>query len=505
MKKITLTLLVLLVTCGMWQVNAQSVSISPSAAIPDNSAAGIDFTLTVTDDLSLTDVDLEFDANHTWVGDMIVTLFAPDGTSAVLIDRMGAPPGTFGCSSNDLDVTLDDAAGSAIEDQCGASSADPVPTGTFSPNNPLSIFNGVASMGVWTVNVSDNGGGDLGTVNTITLVYTGTPGGGGPPTPPGSFEAEFCYEGAPFPIDPPGVFTATLTAEDTDSPADDGTMGTGLGEYTIANVRINMEHTFASDLVFELTNDDGTVLLLSDGNGGSSGLDVAADLIFVDGGASLGSWSGLPDPAGYAPEGGSFAAFDGDDMNGDWFLTVTDTFGGDSGTLYDFCITFERNVGTAPVLECLADITADNLFGTCGAIVNFAPPVGFDIEDGFITAVPSSTPTSGDIFPVGDTVVEFTVTDLQLNETTCTFTVTIFDVDLPMAVCQPFTVTLDEFGNGSIDASDLDGGSTDNCAVDTFAASQTSFDCSDLGDNDITLTVTDVNGNNLCCCCNSNR
>ncbi|WP_298516977.1 hypothetical protein [uncultured Kordia sp.] len=36
---------------------------------------------------------------------------------------------------------------------------------------------------------------------------------------------------------------------------------------------------------------------------------------------------------------------------------------------------------------------------------------------------------------------------------------------------------------------------TDSCGVDTFVASQTTFDCSNIGENTVTLTATDTNGN----------
>ncbi|MDT0554339.1 gliding motility-associated C-terminal domain-containing protein, partial [Urechidicola vernalis] len=68
-----------------------------------------------------------------------------------------------------------------------------------------------------------------------------------------------------------------------------------------------------------------------------------------------------------------------------------------------------------------------------------------------------------------------------------------------LAVCQDITIQLDATGNVSITEGDIDGGSTDNCAIDTIVASMTSFDCSNVGDNIVTLTVTDIYGNvNTC-------
>jgi hypothetical protein len=61
----------------------------------------------------------------------------------------------------------------------------------------------------------------------------------------------------------------------------------------------------------------------------------------------------------------------------------------------------------------------------------------------------------------------------------------------PTAVCQDITVSLDATGNVTITAADVDGGSSDNCAIDTMWLDIYDFDCTDLGDNTVTLTVED--------------
>ena len=44
--------------------------------------------------------------------------------------------------------------------------------GSFTPNNPLSVFNGESTMGDWTITVSDNAGGDTGTLNSWGITYS---------------------------------------------------------------------------------------------------------------------------------------------------------------------------------------------------------------------------------------------------------------------------------------------------------------------------------------------
>lgn len=96
---------------------------------------------------------------------------------------------------------------------------------------------------------------------------------------------------------------------------------------------------------------------------------------------------------------------------------------------------------------------------------------------------------------VGANIVTLTVTDTYGNSAACNANVTVEDNIAPVAVCQNVTVQLNAGGNGSIVAADIDGGSTDACGVASISASQTAFDCSDVGNNNVTLTVTDVNGN----------
>jgi len=78
-------------------------------------------------------------------------------------------------------------------------------------------------------------------------------------------------------------------------------------------------------------------------------------------------------------------------------------------------------------------------------------------------------------------------------------TVTVEDLVDPVAVCKNITIQLDAMGDASILASDIDNGSSDNCATPNLSASQTSFDCTDVGANNVTLTVTDGAGNSASC------
>jgi hypothetical protein len=98
----------------------------------------------------------------------------------------------------------------------------------------------------------------------------------------------------------------------------------------------------------------------------------------------------------------------------------------------------------------------------------------------------------------------WTVTDCAGNALVHTQVITVQDVTKPTAVCKNITVTLDDFGNFTINPRDLDGGSTDNCASNanlSFSASQTLFTCADVLNSPVAviLTVTDPCGNFSTC------
>ncbi|MBR9915586.1 MAG: hypothetical protein GYB32_12300, partial [Algicola sp.] len=65
----------------------------------------------------------------------------------------------------------------------------------------------------------------------------------------------------------------------------------------------------------------------------------------------------------------------------------------------------------------------------------------------------------------------------------------------PSAVCQDISVQLDNTGNATIVAADVDGGSSDDVAITNYSIDINTFDCSNIGTPvSVTLTVTDGDG-----------
>ncbi|MEY3368347.1 MAG: hypothetical protein RI973_1502, partial [Bacteroidota bacterium] len=100
---------------------------------------------------------------------------------------------------------------------------------------------------------------------------------------------------------------------------------------------------------------------------------------------------------------------------------------------------------------------------------------------------------------VGVNMVTLTVTDNFSNSSTCTAMVTVLDNIPPSAQCINVTRALNAQGNRTVTAPEVNNNSTDTCGIAGITLSQTSFNCSHLGPNTVTLTVTDLNGNSSTC------
>ena len=96
---------------------------------------------------------------------------------------------------------------------------------------------------------------------------------------------------------------------------------------------------------------------------------------------------------------------------------------------------------------------------------------------------------------VGANTVILTVTDIHGNVSTAEATITVEDKIQPSALAKNMTVYLDASGNASITPEQLNNGSNDVCGTVQLTLSKTNFTCSNVGANEVTLTVTDQAGN----------
>jgi len=170
--------------------------------------------------------------------------------------------------------------------------------------------------------------------------------------------------------------------------------------------------------------------------------------------------------------------------------TVMDMNGNSSTCSFNIIV----NDNEAPVTNCPTVPAQANDPGVCGAVVNFS---FFSPSDNCPGTSQSATHGPG-YFPVGSTTVTVTATDASGNTSTCSFDVTVNDTEVPDMVCNNFDVTLTG-PSVSITPAQVDGGSTDNCAITNLSLDNNTFACNTLGAQTVTLTGTDAAGNQSSC------
>ena len=117
---------------------AETICGTGPANIPDGTGGSCSWTLQIDTPAPelITSVRVLMTVDHPWVGDLSCTLFAPDGTSVRLIDRVGMPDSTWigpwGCGGDDILCLFDDAGSTAAETAC-ALDVTPVLSGNLQP------------------------------------------------------------------------------------------------------------------------------------------------------------------------------------------------------------------------------------------------------------------------------------------------------------------------------------------------------------------------------------
>lgn len=149
---------------------------------PGTLITGID----VTDSVTVGNVSVTLSIDHTWVGDLIIKLEAPDGTVEDLICRPGSPNcgDTFGNSDNLSALagtyTFADSGATVLNDAAVLNGylLGGVFTASTENDVPVSLataFGGVNSSGQWLLTIQDVVGDDSGVLGSWTLDITPVP------------------------------------------------------------------------------------------------------------------------------------------------------------------------------------------------------------------------------------------------------------------------------------------------------------------------------------------
>lgn len=150
-------------------------------SIPDNDLSGITSVISVPMGTGvISDLNVSLTINHTWVGDFIITLTSPSGTTQTIIHRPDFPNIPFGDGANFVGgpYTFDDEASGPFPEN---TSGDDIPFGTYQPTDEigvptlLSVFDGEIADGNWTLSVADVDSTETGTLNSWDLVLTASP------------------------------------------------------------------------------------------------------------------------------------------------------------------------------------------------------------------------------------------------------------------------------------------------------------------------------------------
>lgn len=396
-----------------------SESSSIGGNIPDNNSTGATFTMNVTENFSITDLNVNVNIAHTYVGDVTVSIKSPAGTSAIIIDRPGRTASGFGCSGNDIIATLDDEASSPVEDECASS----VPTinGSFIPNNPLSVFDGENTFGVWELKVSDEAGGDSGTLNSWGIEYG------------------YDFTAPILDVTLDGNGTATINAADLlfGVTVDCGLYSVLAGSPLSATLSFTCADIGINNIPVEVTNDSGATSTCSAivnviGSGGGGTLSCPGNIFQNNDPGLCGAIISYTIDSPVDCSGGS----------------LTQTAGLASGSTFPVGTTtntFEYNDGVNPIQTCSFNITiidtelpnavCQNITVQLDALGN-ASIIAADVDGGSndICGI-GSISVSPDTFTCankGANNVILTVTDINGNVSTCTSVVTVED---PLAAC----------------------------------------------------------------------
>lgn len=129
------------------------------------------------------------------------------------------------------------------------------------------------------------------------------------------------------------TFTANVTGL---TPA---TIDTSL--FGLESICVNLTHTYDGDLLLEIIAPDGTTATLSREQGGSG--DNFTNTCFNETAATSITMGSPPFTGSFVPQGFLGRINNNQNGNGTWLLRITDLYGGDSGNLLSWSLTFGSN------------------------------------------------------------------------------------------------------------------------------------------------------------------
>jgi subtilisin-like proprotein convertase family protein len=384
----------------------------------------------------LWDLNLTTAITHTFPGDLDITLRSPAGTIVtVTTDNAGTNDNVFN------GTVWDDQAGNPVTDIAFANNVV-VPSAVV--EEALGAFVGENPNGTWTITISDDTAIDTGTLNSWSLQVSALTSA--PPIVTSSF-----VNNTVTPIPDVSTITSMINVAGAGPMIHDMDLGPVIA------------HTFPGDLDITLTSPAGTVVTITTDNAGTN------DNAFNNTG-----WDDSADPGSQVPYTGNpnivtdhtytigvaafvltpeeaMAAFQGENPNGTWTLTITDDTGADTGTLTSWALEFNTTTGcqtltgTAALTDIGCTAPGDSITGRATLTNPNVAPVA---ATGTITlganliAVPNScTANVGTCNVVNGSTISWSGT-LAVNQTvTINYVAQINNVPPGTTVCATLTST----------------------------------------------------------------
>ena len=193
-----------------------------------------------------------------------------------------------------------------------------------------------------------------------------------------------------------------------------------------------------------------------------------------------------------SPSAGTLVGF------GNHLVTLTVTDAANNQTNCQATITVV-DVTAPTITTCATNMTLNADANCQAAIPDLIPQVVASDVCSSVTITQS--PPAGTFVGLGNTVVTLTVTDAANNQTNCTAMVTVVDVTAPIIATFATNMTINADTNCQATIPDLTGQivASDACGLITISQSPTNGASAVLGNNVVTLTVTDAANNQTNC------
>lgn len=172
-------------------------------------------------------------------------------------------------------------------------------------------------------------------------------------------------------------------------------------------------------------------------------------------------------------------------------VNCTATDGSGNSSSCSFTVTVNDN--TPPTIACPANIVSNTAPGLCSAVINYSISAT-DNCGGPVSVM--SNPPSGSTFPKGVTTVTAIATDQRGNTATCSFTVTVNDMEPPQIICSPVLMVAATSPGSSCATVDYPlPAATDNCPDVTVTCTPAPGSCFPVGTTTVNCVATDTSGN----------